>query len=244
MRYHALIPAAGNGSRFRGDSPKQYWMLEGKPVLVHSLERLAAAFPLQEAYVAIAPGDRWYDQAIGARPGVTVLRCGGATREETVRNALAALTDAAADDWILIHDAVRPCVDGASLSRLREELSDDGVGGLLALPVVGTLKRADAAGRSAATEPRERLWAAQTPQMFRFGVLQRALAGADAIRCTDEAQAVEALGVTPRLVTGNPANLKITYPDDLTLAAAIMAVQHREPNIAIAAPPLLQDRAA
>ena len=151
MRYHALIPAAGNGSRFRGDSPKQYWMLEGKPVLVHSLERLAAAFPLQQSYVAIAPGDRWYDPAIGARPGVTVLRCGGATREETVRNALAALTDVDGDDWIVIHDAVRPCVDAASLSRLREELSEDPVGGLLALPVVGTLKRADTTGRSAAT---------------------------------------------------------------------------------------------
>jgi 2-C-methyl-D-erythritol 4-phosphate cytidylyltransferase len=244
MRYHALIPAAGNGSRFRGDSPKQYWMLEGKPVLVHSLERLAAAFTLQQAYVAIAPGDRWYDQTIGARPGVTALRCGGATRGETVRNALAALNDVAADDWILIHDAVRPCVDLASLSRLREELAGDAVGGLLALPVVGTLKRADTDGRSSATEPREGLWSAQTPQMFRFGVLERALAATDAVRCTDEAQAVEALGMAPRLVPGNPSNLKITYPDDLTLAAAIMAVQNRAPNIAIAAPPILRDRAA
>ena len=119
MRYHALIPAAGNGSRFRGDSPKQYWMLDGKPVLVHSIERLAAGVPLQQVHVAVAPGDRWYDEAIGARPGVTVLRCGGATRGETVRNALSALADAADDDWILIHDAVRPCIDAASLSRLR-----------------------------------------------------------------------------------------------------------------------------
>ena len=244
MRYHALIPAAGNGSRLRGDSPKQYWTLEGRPVLVHSLERLAAAFPLQQAYVAIAPGDRWYDQVIGPRPGVTVLRCGGATRGETVRNALAALADVGPDDWILIHDAVRPCVDAASLARLREELFNDAVGGLLALPVVGTLKRADGDGRSARTEAREGLWSAQTPQMFRFGVLCDALSAADAIRCTDEAQAVEALGVTPRLVTGNPANLKITYPDDLALAAAIMAVQHRAAHIAIAAPPELRDRAA
>jgi len=244
MRFHALIPAAGNGSRFRGDAPKQYWPLEGKPVLVHSLERLAAAFPLQHAYVAIAPGDRWYDETIGARPGVTALRCGGATRGETVRNALAALTDVRNDDWILIHDAVRPCVDAASLERLRDEVHEDAVGGLLALPVVGTLKHADVGGRSAATEPREGMWTAQTPQMFRFGVLEDAFAVADAVRCTDEAQAVEALGMAPRLVMGSASNLKITYPDDLLLAAAIMAVQHRSPQMAIGAGPMLRHRAA
>jgi 2-C-methyl-D-erythritol 4-phosphate cytidylyltransferase len=244
MRFHALIPAAGNGSRFRGDAPKQYWPLEGKPVLVHSLERLAAAFPLQHAYVAIAPGDRWYEETIGARPGVTALRCGGATRGETVRNALAALIDVGKNDWILIHDAVRPCVDAASLERLRDEVHEDAVGGLLALPVVGTLKHADVGGRSAATEPREALWTAQTPQMFRFGVLEDAFAVADAVRCTDEAQAVEALGMAPRLVMGSASNLKITYPDDLLLAAAIMAVQHRSPQIAIGAGPMLRHRAA
>jgi 2-C-methyl-D-erythritol 4-phosphate cytidylyltransferase len=244
MRYHALIPCAGRGSRFRGDVPKQYWMLEGKPVLVHSLERLAVALPLEQIYVSLAPGDRWYDESIGARPGVTVLRCGGPTRGETVRNALAALTDVGDDDWILIHDAVRPCVDAASLSRLRQELLDDAVGGLLALPVVGTLKRADAQGRSAATEPREGLWSAQTPQMFRFDVLRRALDPPESVHYTDEAQAVEAIGAMPRLVTGSPTNLKITYPDDLTLAAAIMSAQHRASNIAIAATPVLRDRAA
>jgi 2-C-methyl-D-erythritol 4-phosphate cytidylyltransferase len=244
MRYYALIPAAGAGSRFRGELPKQYWVLEGKPVLVHSLERLAAAFPLQELHVAVAPGDRWYDETIGVRPGVTVQRCGGATRGETVRNALSAMTDAGDDDWILIHDAVRPCVDPASLSRLRQELLHDAVGGLLALPVVGTLKRADAEGRSAATEPREGLWSAQTPQMFRFAVLRAALANPGAIHYTDEAQAVEAMGTIPRLVTGHPANLKITYPDDLTLAAAIMSLQHGASASTMAAPPGLRDRAA
>jgi 2-C-methyl-D-erythritol 4-phosphate cytidylyltransferase len=225
MRYYALIPAAGSGSRFRGDTPKQYWMLDGKPLLVHSIERLAAAVPLQQLYVAVAPEDRWFDDVIGARPGVTVLRCGGATRGETVRNALRALTDVADDDWILIHDAVRPCIDPASLMRLRQELLHDDVGGLLALPVVGTLKRADAEGRSVGTEPREGLWRAQTPQMFRYRILRDALAGPGAADCTDEAQAVEALGAKPRLVAGNPTNLKITYPDDLTLAAAIMSAQ-------------------
>lgn len=225
MRYYALIPAAGNGSRFRGDSPKQYWKLDGKPVLVHSIERLAAAIPLQEMHVAVAPGDRWFDEVIGARPGVSVLRCGGATRGETVRNLLAKLSGAQDDDWILIHDAVRPCIDPASLARLQEELEHDDVGGLLALPLVGTLKRAGLGGRSVRSEPREDLWCAQTPQMFRYGVLRDALARPGATHCTDEAQAVEALGLKPRLVTGSPTNLKITYPDDLTLAAAIMAAQ-------------------
>jgi 2-C-methyl-D-erythritol 4-phosphate cytidylyltransferase len=225
MRYYALIPAAGNGSRFRGDSPKQYWKLDGKPVLAHSIERLAAAIPLQQIHVAVAPADRWFDEAVGARPGVSVLRCGGATRGETVRNLLSKLSGAQDDDWILIHDAVRPCIDAPSLTRLRQELQDDDVGGLLALPVVGTLKRAGLGGRSVKSEPREDLWTAQTPQMFRYGVLRDALARPGAAHCTDEAQAVEALGLKPRLVTGSPTNLKITYPDDLTLAAAIMAAQ-------------------
>ena len=220
-----MIPAAGNGSRFRGELPKQYWMLDGKPMLVHSIERLAASIPLQQVHVVVSPGDRWFDEVIGTTPGVTVLRCGGATRGETVRNALLALADAADDDWILIHDAVRPCIDPASLMRLQQELLHDDVGGLLALPMVGTLKRAGAEGRSVRSEPREGLWCAQTPQMFRYGVLRDALARPDAAHCTDEAQAVEAMGLQPRLVTGNPTNLKITYPEDLTLAAAIMSAQ-------------------
>ena len=225
MRYHALIPSAGKGSRFRNDLPKQYWMLEGKPVLVHGLERLAAAFPVAQTCVAVSPDDRWYDETIGALPAVTPLRCGGATRAETVRNALSAMTGVGDDDWILIHDAVRPCVDAASLSRLREELTDEAVGGLLAVPVVGTLKRSNEDRRSVATEPRDGLWSAQTPQMFRFGVLRRALERPDALHCTDEAQAVEALGMAPKLVMGDSANLKITYPGDLALAAAIMTLQ-------------------
>ena len=244
MRYHALIPSAGKGTRFRGDLPKQYWMLEDKPVLVHGLERLAAAFPLSQTCVAVSPGDRWYDEAMGAMPAVTLLRCGGATRAETVRNALSAMTDVGDDDWILVHDAVRPCVDAASLARLREELADETVGGLLAVPVVGTLKRGDEARRSVATESREGLWSAQTPQMFRYGVLRRALERADAIQCTDEAQAVEALGLAPRLVLGDSANLKITYPDDLALAAAIMTAQRRASAVPDASSPALRDRAA
>jgi 2-C-methyl-D-erythritol 4-phosphate cytidylyltransferase len=241
MRFHAVIPAAGNGTRFGAPSPKQYWSIAGKPMLQHAIERLAAVLPLHRIYVALAPHDRWYDRALGAQPGVTALRCGGETRALTVRNALAHVTDAASDDWIVVHDAVRPCVDPVTLARLADELRDDPVGGLLAMPAVSTLKRADADGRSVRTEPREGLWQAQTPQMFRCGVLREALALPGAEHATDEAQAVEALGARPRLVMGTRTNIKVTYPGDLQLAAAILSMEAAAGD---AQPPSLDSRTA
>jgi len=228
LRYHALIVAAGTGSRFASETPKQYALLDGKPVLQHAIERLAAGMPLQRIYVAIARDDRWCDRAIRAERVVTPLRCGGATRAATVRNALDAFVDVANDDWVVVHDAARPCVDRASLRRLLRELADDAVGGLLAIPVVSALKLADDSGRVAGTQPREGLWQAQTPQMFRYGILRDALAqpgSADAVDC---AQAVEALGMRARLVAGSASNLKISYPEDLMLAAAILAAERGE----------------
>ena len=225
MRYHALIAAAGAGSRFGAELPKQYALLAGKPLLVHAIERLTAGLPLHMTYVALAIGDRWYDGAVGERDRVRALRCGGGTRAETIRNALGALADVASDDWIVVHDAARPCIDAASLTRLRHELDGDDVGGILAIPVVSALKRADERGRSARTEPREGLWQAQTPQMFRYGVLRTALAQPDALRAVDEAQAVETLGMRPRLVVGNANNLKVSFADDLLLAEAILALE-------------------
>jgi 2-C-methyl-D-erythritol 4-phosphate cytidylyltransferase len=225
MRHHALIPAAGGGVRFNADTPKQYSLLDGKPVLLHAMERLAASLPLHMTYVVLAPDDHWFDRAIGARERVTVLRCGGATREETVRNALRQLSDAADDDWIVVHDAVRPCVDAASILRLQRELADDDTGGLLAIPIACSLKRAGSDMRIVATEPRDGLWRAQTPQMFRYGVLRSAFAQAGIEQMTDEAQIVEAFGRQPRLVVGNANNLKITFPDDLKLAAAILSTE-------------------
>jgi 2-C-methyl-D-erythritol 4-phosphate cytidylyltransferase len=227
MRYHALIPAAGGGARFGADSPKQYSLLEGKPVLLHGIERLAAGLPLHMTYVVLANDDRWFERAIGPQERVIALRCGGKTRAETVRNALDALSDVAGDDWIVVHDAVRPCIDAASLLRLRHELADDDVGGLLAIPVTSTLKRADSDRRVVRTESRDRLWQAQTPQMFRYRVLRVALARPGAEQAADEAQAVEALGVRPRLVAGSATNLKITYPEDLSLAAAVLSAERK-----------------
>lgn len=225
MRYHALIPAAGGGARFGADPPKQYSLLDGRPVLLHAMERLAASLPLYMTYVVLANDDHWFDRAIGARERVTALRCGGATRAETVRNALNVLTDIASDDWIVVHDAVRPCVDAASIMRLQRELADDHTGGLLAIPIACSLKRVDDDNRIVGTEPRAGLWRAQTPQMFRYKVLREAFAQAGIEQMTDDAQVVEALGRQPRLVVGNPNNLKITYPDDLLLAAAILSTE-------------------
>jgi len=230
MKYYAVIPAAGTGSRFGAETPKQYLPLAGKPVMLHSLERLRAALPLAMIYVVVAHDDRMFDAEIGEQPGVTVLRCGGGTRAASVRNGLDAIAQAQSDDWVLVHDAVRPCVDRASLIRLQTELAGDDVGGLLAIPISSTLKRADVvaangAPRSVRTEARDGLWNAQTPQMFRYALLRKALSRPGAEQATDEAHAVEELGARPRLVQGSGTNIKITFPDDLKLAEAILAAE-------------------
>jgi 2-C-methyl-D-erythritol 4-phosphate cytidylyltransferase len=224
-RYHALIPAAGIGRRFGGEAPKQYAMLDGKAVLAHAIERLQAAFPLTSTFVALSSHDHWFDRALRNGHRVTALRCGGETRAATVHHALSIMPGIAPDDWIIVHDAVRPCTDAETLLRLRTELADDPVGGLLAVPVASTLKSADAAQRSVGTVSREHLWQAQTPQMFRYEVLLRAFAQPDIDHVTDEAQAVESLGLSPRIVYGSRTNLKVTFPEDLELVAAILAVE-------------------
>jgi 2-C-methyl-D-erythritol 4-phosphate cytidylyltransferase len=231
-RHVVLIPAAGGSARFGGAVPKQYAPLAGVPVLARTLARLHEALAPDAMFVALTPDDVHFDRMPARPAGVAALRCGGGTRAATVRNALAVLAGSCGDDdWILVHDAARPCVPRDALARLVLHLRDDETGGLLAIPVADTLKRGDGdadAPRVAATVARAGLWQAQTPQMFRFGVLRRAFAAESALACTDEAQAVEALGLAPRLVRGSPANLKITYPEDLALAAAILAAQAAE----------------
>ena len=226
-RTFVIVPAAGAGARFGGGVAKQYADLAGRPLLACTLDRLAIVAS-EHTVVAIARDDVEYDRRIAPREDVSVLRCGGSARAATVRNALAALASRCHDDdWILVHDAARPCVPREALRRLVEELSSDAIGGLLAIPVADTLKRAVDAGdapRVLRTEDRTALWQAQTPQMFRFGILRTALARDGADRCTDEAEAVEALA-QPRLVPGSTANIKVTYPADLALAAAIIALQ-------------------
>lgn len=221
VRYFALIPAAGVGARMQADCPKQYLPLLGKPMLLHALETLAGMPDLAGVALVVSPEDAWLDSALALSPGirerVQVLRVGGATRLASVRNGLRALqAQLQEEDWVMVHDAARPGLTPALVRHLMRTLDTDPVGGLLALPVVDTLKRAGSDTRSLQTVSREHLWAAQTPQMFRYGLLCRALD--QAVEVTDEASAVEALGLQPRLVEGSPRNFKVTLPQDVALA--------------------------
>ncbi len=225
-RRFALIPAAGSGMRFGGSLPKQYAALSGVPLLRRTIDALNDSVVLEAVFVVLAPDDKLYAERIGAVSGVQALYCGGASRAESVKNGLAAMGKyTTAEDWVLVHDAARPCIDVSTLNRLLNELEGEPVGGLLAIPLADALKRAETGTglRAMSTEPREGLWCAQTPQMFRYAILQHAFRNADLPRLVDEAQAVEALGVKPRLVQGNPANIKVTYAEDVPLAEAILA---------------------
>jgi 2-C-methyl-D-erythritol 4-phosphate cytidylyltransferase/2-C-methyl-D-erythritol 2,4-cyclodiphosphate synthase len=222
MTYLALVPAAGGGSRMGGTLPKQYLPLLGRPMIFHALAALCAVGDIARIYVVLAPDDaHWHGFDFSAlAPKLRVLRCGGATRAMSVANGLAAMADdVAPDDWVLVHDAARACLTAAHVEALIREVGNDPGGGILAVPVADTLKRED--GHAiAATVAREKLWQAQTPQMFRHGLLTRALAAAPGV--TDEAGAVEALGKQPKLVAADATNLKITYPLDLHLAEIIL----------------------
>jgi len=219
-----VIAAAGASSRFGGSVPKPYLRIAGRSLLEHALRALARAPGLAGGIVVTTPGDRRFLRLpASVRRGVTTVS-GGPTRAASVLNGLQALVSAAPDDWVLVHDAARPCVPPADLSALVAECRSNAVGGLLAVRVTDTLKRADAEGRSVGTVPRDGLWRAQTPQMFRHGRLVRALqrAQAQGLDATDEAAAVEGLGLKPRLVEGSPLNIKVTRPSDLALAGAAL----------------------
>ena len=222
---YALIPAAGAGVRMGAAAPKQYLEIAGRPLLHYALNAIARHPGIERIFVILAPGDvrytryDWSDYAAKLEP----LYCGGQTRAATVFNGLLAARDTiAASDWVLVHDAARPCLARAELDRLFAELADDATGGLLAVPVADTLKRADRESRVAHTEPRDNLWGAQTPQAFRYRVLLEALRAADPELVTDEAGAVEALGLKPKLVLGDARNIKVTFPGDLALAEQIL----------------------
>ena len=230
-RLFALVPCAGSGSRAGTGQPKQYARLRGCSVVAHTLAALAQVERLAATLVVLAPGDAGH--AIASGPTVWLAQLGGRSRAVTVANGLVELRQrgAADDDWVLVHDAARCLLRPAWVDRLIDACIDDPVGGLLALPLADTLKRADgddpAAARVAATLPRQRIWAAQTPQMFRLGLLQRALAesGPDV---TDEASAVEALGLAPKLVPGDAENFKLTWPGDFGLAERLLASRETE----------------
>jgi 2-C-methyl-D-erythritol 4-phosphate cytidylyltransferase len=224
-RYLAVIPAAGTGSRMGGTLPKQYLAVGDRPLLYYAIARLCAHRAIERVYVILAPDDRrfetydWKPFAAKLEP----LYRGGDSRAATVLNALEGISgQARVDDWILVHDAARPCLSAQMLDRLIHEVGDDRSGGLLAMPVADTLKRADDDRRSIRTESRTGLWQAQTPQLFRYDVLLRALRSCDLGQATDEAAAVEALGLKPKLVQSDATNLKVTHVHDLALAELIL----------------------
>lgn len=225
-RLWGVVPAAGSGSRMGGERPKQYLELDGAPVLQRTLEALLGLAQLESVMVALAPGDRlWQALPAASYPRVEVTD-GGSERADSVLACLRALESRAGiDDWVLVHDAARPCLAASDLRRLVETLADDDVGGLLAIPVSETVKRADGDGRVLETVERDGLWLAQTPQMFRFGLLKASLESAldSGQSVTDEASAMEQAGYRPRLVAGEPGNIKITRPGDLRLAALALA---------------------
>jgi len=227
-RCYALVPCAGSGQRAGPGGPKQYRAVAGQPVVAHTLAALAAVERITATLVVLSPDDAQFDRAVAGvdRERTWTARCGGATRAASVSAGLAELIARGAQphDWVLVHDAARCLVTPALIDRLIDACWPDEVGGLLALPLADTLKDATPGGRVAATLDRSGKWAAQTPQMFRLGLLRPALARAgEAV--TDEASAIEALGHAPLLVRGALDNFKLTWPDDFALAERLLRAQ-------------------
>ncbi|MDP2819192.1 MAG: 2-C-methyl-D-erythritol 4-phosphate cytidylyltransferase [Polaromonas sp.] len=228
-RFFALIPCAGQGTRAVGDGaqnaslPKQYQPLAGMPMVMHTLKAFADVPRIASCLVVVAPGDSFLEGQAPA--GVEVAPCGGDNRAASVLGGLAqlAIRGAAADDWVLVHDAARCLVTAAQIDQLMDACHSDPVGGLLAQPVPDTLKLGRD-GRVVATVSREEKWLAQTPQMFRLGALTQALKMAVTLgeAVTDEASAMEAAGLAPKLVRGSAHNFKVTYPEDFVLAEALI----------------------
>ena len=223
---HAVLPAAGLGARMGGDTPKQYLQIHGSTLLEHSLRVLLACDYIRTVAVPLHPADRRAeDVALLGDPRVRRLH-GGAERADSVLCGLQLLcAEAAATDWVLVHDAARPCVPAGDINRLVQTVTESGCGGILARPVVDTVKQATPEGRVGATLDRSTLWRAQTPQMFRLGELRDALQQAldRGLAVTDESSAMEMAGYPVQLVTGSASNLKVTVPEDLALAGWYLA---------------------
>ena len=222
-RFHVIIPAAGNGSRMGAESPKQYLSLHGKPLIQHVINVFDQATKINSINIILNNEDvHWRSVYLNLSSKMHVHYCGGETRASSVLNGLQAISQTVEDeDWILVHDAARPGLSNLLLNQLLTTLENDKVGGLLAVPLADTLKRADDEQCVAATLPRAGLWQAQTPQMFRYATLKKALTAFKGTP-TDEAEAIEALGLKPKLVPGELRNLKVTYPQDLAVVSALL----------------------
>ena len=222
--FWVVVPAAGVGARMGADKPKQYLPLLGKTILEHTLERLLSLPQLQGIVVVLSPSDSLgANLGVMSHPQINIVD-GGRERCDSVLNGLASLNDRVAEnDWVLVHDAARPCVARSDILSLVSELQDHSVGGILGTPVSDTIKRVvDTSIES--TVDRSVLWQAQTPQMFRYGLLRRALQQAlqDGTVITDEASALESAGFTPAIVEGRRDNIKVTRPEDLPVAELIL----------------------
>lgn len=219
-RFFALIPCAGNGSRAGTSGPKQYERVAGQPMIWHTLSAFAGVKRIARTLVVVAPGDGFFER--NPSTSALVVPCGGATRAASVANGLRELRRVGAvdQDWVLVHDAARCLITPELIDRLIDACAEDEVGGLLAYPLPDTLK-VEQDGRVAATLAREDKWLAQTPQMFRLGMLRQALENAgDGV--TDESSAMEAMGLKPKLVPAGAQNFKVTYPDDFGMAEAVL----------------------
>jgi 2-C-methyl-D-erythritol 4-phosphate cytidylyltransferase len=222
-RVFALVPCAGRGARAGQSVAKQYVEVAGRPLVAHTLAALIAVKRLSRILVVVAPDDAHYDGlSLPEDPRLSVARCGGETRAASVAAGIAKLAalGAGVNDWVLVHDAARCLVRAESIDALLDACKVDGIGGLLAMPVADTLKRAEGE-RAVATLSRDHVWQAQTPQMFRLGVLADALKRAPG--ATDEASAIESIGLRPKLVVGSAENIKVTHPDDFAIAEALLA---------------------
>ena len=220
-RYWVVIPAAGSGKRMGENIPKPYLTLGDSPVIEHSVSIFTAHPRISQVVVVLAADDARWSQLAIAQSNQILTTVGGDTRAHSVMQGLERLKNvASSNDWVLVHDAARPCLTRSALDRLIQTLQDHPIGGLLAVPVADTLKKVTADNIVRETVAREQLWCAQTPQMFRFEILYSAIkkALAENVSITDEASAVEFIGEHPLVVKGDSRNIKITRPEDLVMA--------------------------
>nr|ARX77192.1 2-C-methyl-D-erythritol 4-phosphate cytidylyltransferase [uncultured bacterium] len=228
INFWAVVPAAGVGKRMNADRPKQYLELAGKTVIEHTLLRLLSAEVFTAVAVAISEEDPyWPDLDVSAHKKI-ITAAGGKERADSVLSALKAIrTVASDDDWVLVHDAARPCITTIDIHHLIDSLKTDEIGGILALSSHDTLKSVQGDNVIVGTLDRSHIWRALTPQMFRYGLLKKALEAAEGnAAITDEASALELQGMQPKIVEGRPDNIKITRPEDLALAQFYMEHQN------------------
>jgi len=228
MATWAIVPAAGVGLRMGSDTPKQYLSLNGTPVIAIALQKLASISEIKKIVVALHPQDRWFSQLRPSLDERVVTVIGGDQRHLSVLNALRSISAAAQEqDWVLVHDAVRPCVSSSDIRKLLTELDHHAIGGLLGAPAENTLKQVDDQAVVRSTLDRGDVWSAFTPQMFRYGLLLAAIESAvkKNVMITDEASAIELMGQRPQMIEGARTNIKITHTADLVLASKILELQ-------------------